>query len=188
MGFNPTSGYGALLADEMGMGKTLMSIALIWTLLKQTPLKGEPPLAKRVLIVCPVTLVNNWKTEIKKWLGPSRLGVMAITDSMSIDLGTVIRDFTYGRVNQVMIIGYERLLRISDQLQSANFDLVICDEGHRMKTAGNKAANAIQSLGSPERSFSVVLRSRTISRSSLSWLISSIPVYWALSSSSTKTT
>jgi DNA repair and recombination protein RAD54B len=147
MGFNPTSGYGALLADEMGMGKTLMSIALIWTLLKQTPLKGEPPLAKRVLIVCPVTLVNNWKTEIKKWLGPSRLGVMAITDSMSIDLGTVIRDFTYGRVNQVMIIGYERLLRISDQLQSANFDLVICDEGHRMKTAGNKAANAIQSLG-----------------------------------------
>ncbi|KAG5365750.1 DNA repair and recombination protein [Yarrowia sp. B02] len=147
MGFNPTSGYGALLADEMGMGKTLMSIALIWTLLKQSPLKGEPPLAKRVLIVCPVTLVNNWKTEIKKWLGPSRLGVMAITDSMSIDLGTVIRDFTYGRVNQVMIIGYERLVRISDQLRSANFDLVICDEGHRMKTAGNKAANAIQTLG-----------------------------------------
>lgn len=147
MGFNPLSGYGALLADEMGMGKTLMSIALIWTLLKQTPLKGEPPLAKRVLIVCPVTLVNNWKTEIKKWLGPSRLGVMAITDNMSIDLSTVIRDFTYGRVNQVMIIGYERLLRIADQLQSANFDLVICDEGHRMKTAGNKAANAIQTLG-----------------------------------------
>lgn len=147
MGFNPTSGYGALLADEMGMGKTLMSIALIWTLLKQTPLKGEPPLAKRVLIVCPVTLVGNWKTEIKKWLGPSRLGVMAITDGMSIDLGTVIRDFTYGRVNQVMIIGYERLVRISDQLQSANFDLVICDEGHRMKTAGNKAATAIQGLG-----------------------------------------
>ena len=31
------------------------------------------------------------------------------------------------------------------------FDLVICDEGHRLKTQGNKSAQAIKSLSTPRR-------------------------------------
>lgn len=74
MRFKDYNGAGAILADEMGLGKTLQTIALIWTLLKQHFIPGQGTLAKKVLIVCPVTLTNNWKKEFRKWLGGDRIG------------------------------------------------------------------------------------------------------------------
>ena len=42
---------GAILADAMGLGKTLQSLTLLWTALKQS--KHGSPLAKRAIIVTP---------------------------------------------------------------------------------------------------------------------------------------
>jgi len=89
---------GAILADAMGLGKTLQSLTLLWTALKQS--KHGSPLAKRAIIVTPTyhyfhnsktilffyfkinsisklnrSLTNNWHKEIKKWLGFERLKV-----------------------------------------------------------------------------------------------------------------
>ena len=52
-----------------------------------------------------------------------------------------------------MIIGYEklRLLQEADELKDANFDIIICDEGHKLKSANNRAAQAIKSLKSTRR-------------------------------------
>lgn len=50
-----------------------------------------------------------------------------------------------------MIVGYEKLTKIQSQLKDAEIDLVICDEGHRLKTAANKAAAAIKSLRTDRR-------------------------------------
>lgn len=49
----------------MGLGKTLQSVALTWTLLKQGPYGGKP-VAKLVLVVAPGSLVQNWEAEFKK--------------------------------------------------------------------------------------------------------------------------
>jgi DNA repair and recombination protein RAD54B len=68
-GIKDFNGRGAILADEMGLGKTLTVIALIWTLLshsiacqrltvEQSPFPGESSVVKKVLVVCPMTLVN----------------------------------------------------------------------------------------------------------------------------------
>ena len=68
MGLKDFNGRGAILADEMGLGKTLTVIALIWTLLstlsifpllivEQSPFPGESAVIKKVLVVCPVTLI-----------------------------------------------------------------------------------------------------------------------------------
>ena len=59
---------GAILADDMGLGKTLQSIALLYTCLRQGIYRDRPT-AKRAIVVCPTSLVNNWAAEIKKWLG-----------------------------------------------------------------------------------------------------------------------
>ena len=60
---------GAILADDMGLGKTLQSITLLWTLLNSgNELLGGKPVAKRVIICCPTSLVSNWDSEIQKWL------------------------------------------------------------------------------------------------------------------------
>lgn len=69
--------YGAILADEMGLGKTLQSVALSWTLLKQGPYGGKP-VAERVLVVTPGSLVQNWGAEFNKWLGRERISVFTV--------------------------------------------------------------------------------------------------------------
>jgi len=59
---NPRT-YGCILADEMGLGKTLQAIAIIWSLLKTGP--NGVPSVKKAVIVCPATLIGNWKAEFK---------------------------------------------------------------------------------------------------------------------------
>ncbi|MCJ1475516.1 helicase [Lambiella insularis] len=147
MGMRDFAGEGAILADEMGLGKTLQTIALIWTLLKQNPIYEEAPLIKKALIVCPVTLINNWKKEFRKWLGNERIGVFVADNSK-----TRLSDFTKGKSYNVMIIGYEKLRTVQEELKKGSgIDIVIADEGHRLKTAANKSAQAIKSLNTTRR-------------------------------------
>ena len=147
MGMREFDGAGAILADEMGLGKTLQTIALIWTLLMQNPIDGDPPVIKKALIVCPVTLINNWRKEFRKWLGRDRLGVFVFDDSKKR-----ITDFTKGRAYSVMIIGYEKVRSVSEDLKKGyGIDIIVADEGHRLKTAKNKSALAIKSLDTRRR-------------------------------------
>ncbi|KAF2461809.1 SNF2 family N-terminal domain-containing protein [Lineolata rhizophorae] len=147
MGMRPFAGEGAILADEMGLGKTLQTIALVWTLLKQNPVYEDGPVIKKALIVCPVTLINNWRKEFRKWLGLERIGVFVAEDKK-----TRLTDFTMGKSYNVMIVGYEKLRTIHEDLKKgAGVDIVIADEGHRLKTAQNKSALAIRALNTERR-------------------------------------
>ena len=49
---------GALIADEMGIGKTIQAIGLLNAFTD----------INRVLIVCPASLKLNWRSELAKWL------------------------------------------------------------------------------------------------------------------------
>ena len=55
-----SGGFGGILADDMGLGKTLQMIAvfLAW---KQEGQKGTS------LVVCPASLVYNWKEELARF-------------------------------------------------------------------------------------------------------------------------
>ena len=68
MGLRGFEGNGCLLADDMGLGKTLMSITVLWTLLNQGFEKGVSA-ARKVIVVCPTSLVGNWENEIRRWVG-----------------------------------------------------------------------------------------------------------------------
>ncbi|KAJ6111134.1 DNA repair and recombination protein [Penicillium sp. IBT 16267x] len=147
MGMRSFNGEGAILADDMGMGKTLQTIALLWTLLKQNPIYGAPPVIKKALIVCPVTLINNWRKEFRKWLGNERIGVFVFDDKRKR-----LTDFTKGKSYSIMIVGYEKLRTAQEGLaKGAGVDIIIADEGHRLKTLSNKSGLAIQSLNAAKR-------------------------------------
>lgn len=139
-------GEGAIMADEMGLGKTLQTIALLWTLMKQNPIYESPPVVTKALIVCPAGLVDNWRREFRKWLGNERIGVFVANPK-----NKRITNFTKGRAYNVMIIGYEMLRTVQDEMKKGSIDIVIADEGHRLKTANNKAMQAIQSLNTERR-------------------------------------
>uniref|UniRef100_A0A8D8WSV6 DNA repair and recombination protein RAD54-like n=1 Tax=Cacopsylla melanoneura TaxID=428564 RepID=A0A8D8WSV6_9HEMI len=134
---------GAILADEMGLGKTLQCIALVWTLLRQGPY-GLPSIRK-VLIVTPSSLTSNWNDEFKKWLGLTRMC------PYHVDKKNKAEDYVYSRVSPVMIISYDMLLRSYDAIMSIEFDLLICDEGHRLKNAKNKLYEMMTSLNIRKR-------------------------------------
>ena len=55
---------GALLADDMGLGKTFMSLAAIREYLGQSTLYDD--MDRPVLIVAPLTLLENWEEEVEK--------------------------------------------------------------------------------------------------------------------------
>lgn len=147
MGLRNYGGQGAILADDMGLGKTLQTITLLWTLMKQNPIYEAPPVVKKALIVCPATLLGNWRREFRKWLGNERIGVLVYESRK-----TRISDFTRGKAYNIMIIGYEMFRSVADQLTKGHgVDIIIADEGHKLKTVTNKAAKAIQSLGTDRR-------------------------------------
>ncbi|RAL16711.1 DEAD/DEAH box helicase [Aspergillus homomorphus CBS 101889] len=147
MGMRSFNGEGAILADDMGLGKTLQTITLLWTLLKQNPVYGDGPVVKKALIVCPVTLISNWRKEFRKWLGNERIGVFVFDDKRKR-----LTDFTKGKAYSVMIVGYEKLRSVQEGLARGNgVDIVIADEGHRLKTLQNKSGQAIQSLNATKR-------------------------------------
>ena len=145
MGMRDFVGQGAILADDMGLGKTLQTITLLWTLLKQNPVYESSSVIKKAVVVCPTTLIENWQKEFRKWLGKERIGVFVANDPKKR-----ITDFTLGKSYNVMIIGYERLRNVQEELKKGpGIDIVIADEGHRLKTAQNKSAQAIRSLNTP---------------------------------------
>ena len=69
----------------MGLGKTLQSVALIYTMLKTGILTKGGPTAKRVIIVCPCSLVKNWDNEFVKWLGPGAVKTLALSEGPEND-------------------------------------------------------------------------------------------------------
>ena len=149
MGLRGFQGQGCLLADDMGLGKTLMSITVMWTLLQQGFVKGSSA-ARKVMVVCPTSLVGNWENEIRKWVGEG-----CNTFAVKSEPKRIIENFVSYRGKGVLIISYETQRRYSDlftQSQSKSkspetcCDLLICDEAHKLKNAESGLAKSLNLL------------------------------------------
>ncbi|KAK4049220.1 helicase [Microbotryomycetes sp. JL221] len=146
MGFKSES-QGCILADEMGLGKTMQAVALIWTLLKQSPYWSGQGMVQKAMIVCPVTLTKQWAAEIRRLLGREGMRVMIA------DKKEDVKRFCQGKAWDVIIVGYERLRTCIDSIQTAQppIGLVICDEGHRIKSNNAKVTKALRSIPTKRR-------------------------------------
>jgi len=130
----------ALLADEMGLGKTMQAIIAARLLWKAQRIK-------RLLVVCPKTLISTWREEIELWWLPAIDNTMVIEDRPEWYLRLATPNVT------IQIINYERLARLADRLEEPAFsqDLVIIDEAQRIKNPGTSTARAVKALRAERR-------------------------------------
>lgn len=148
MGLREFKGQGCILADDMGLGKTLQSVCLIYTLLKTSITSNREPTAKRVIVVCPCSLVKNWDNEFVKWLGPGAVKTMALAESDKKTVAKNLDIFVKTRMFNILIVSYETIRTHISRLVKHNdcCDLLVCDEAHRLKNSDNQTSKALASI------------------------------------------
>lgn len=127
------NGFGGILADDMGLGKTLQVIAFL--------LSGQQEgIEKESLIVCPASLVYNWKEEFTKF-APSLTAVMVI--GTASERRRIIEQEEKGRI---LITSYDLLKRDKDLYQARSFACQIADEAQFIKNHTTHAAKAAKGI------------------------------------------
>ena len=124
-----------ILGDEMGLGKTVQTLSLVCHLKEKWGASGPS------LIVCPLSVLYAWCHELDKW-APS-LKYLRFHQSNTEVLGQ--QCFT---AYDVVVTTYEMVNAASLQhLWTRNsFNLVVLDEGHRIKCATTNIAQAVRRL------------------------------------------
>ncbi len=134
-------GLGACLADDMGLGKTIQAIALRLHAREQS----EAPLPP-ALLVCPTSVVGNWKREIARFAPGLRVLVHHGGDR---DRGTALVEAA-GK-HDVVITTYGLVRRDVDTLAEMPWSDVILDEAQNIKNPDAKQTQAVRSLHAPNR-------------------------------------
>ena len=112
-----------LLGDEMGLGKSLQALLCV--------LAGQ---YQKKLIVCPAVVKVNWANEVEKWTDLQSTIVYGRKPSWEIDEA----HFT--------IVNYDLLQHRVDELLDMDFQCIIFDECHNMKSQKAERTKAAKHL------------------------------------------
>jgi len=127
-------GFGGILADEMGLGKTLQAIAFIQSEVQEND-STQP-----TLVVCPTSVVYNWKDEIEKF-APT-LNCVVISGSKSS------REEQKQNINEadVVITSYALIRRDLEDYEKIEFRYCFLDEAQFIKNFNSQNAHAVKSI------------------------------------------
>jgi SNF2 family DNA or RNA helicase len=118
------SKLGACLADDMGLGKTLQTIMFLQSIL---------PTVDKVLIVCPVSILLNWKNEIERF-GDFNCHVYYGDNREHTDAKIILT--SYGVMKKEAHTTFAK----------EHFDVLIMDEVQHLKNIRSQGANAARAL------------------------------------------
>jgi hypothetical protein len=137
--FRSPTAKGVLLADEVGLGKTIEASLILGQLWAEKK--------RRLLIVCPASLRKQWSLELReKFNLPS-----FILDARSYALDVKAGNPTPAARDAIVIVSYQYARKIEDQLRTIPWDVAVIDEAHKLRgcyRAKNRLGQSIlRSLG-----------------------------------------
>ncbi|MGV2705962.1 UNVERIFIED_CONTAM: SNF2-related protein, partial [Aeromonas salmonicida] len=154
---SPEHVSGCLLADDMGLGKTIQLLTFVVDYLERQP-SGDP-----VLIVAPVSLLDNWEAELRKFFYADDIAVMrlygdALSEAKfrSYEIPESLRQ--QGVTNllrpgwlqeaRIVLTTYETLRSQEISLGRQSWAMVICDEAQKIKNPAAMVTRAIKAMKS----------------------------------------
>ncbi len=130
-------GFGGILADDMGLGKSLQVI----TFLQSMATSNHKP----SLIVCPTSLVYNWGAEFDKF-APEMSYVLMVgnASTRSMLLADELKD-------KIIITSYDLLRRDVEEYSNITFFCQIIDEAQYIKNHNTQVAHAVKNINADTR-------------------------------------
>ena len=122
----------AVLADDMGLGKTIQAIGVSELLAREAGIS-------KVLVVCPASVKSQWRNEIRRFCD---------RDCQLISGNIASRGIQYANDCFFTVCNYEQVLHDILSIERVNWNLIILDEGQRIKNWEAKTSRVIKGLRS----------------------------------------
>jgi len=136
-------GLGAVLADSMGLGKTIQVLGLVAS---QHEAAGEDAKPGPTLLVCPMSVVGNWEQEAARFTPDLSVHVHHGADRLSgEELGVALGEA------DLVITTYGLAARDQEELSQVPWARVVCDEAQNIKNAATRQARAVRALPAASR-------------------------------------
>lgn len=130
-------GFNGLLADDMGLGKTLQTIALL-AFEKQRGLLQQP-----CLVVVPLSLLHNWRTELQRFA--PQLRCLVIHGNKRHQHWPELNNF------DILISTYHSVALDLDHWQRQKLNWLILDEAQHIKNPSTGWSQALKQISSDNR-------------------------------------
>ena len=129
---------GAALLMQMGCGKSLVGVAVMGAMYLDAKIN-------RVLIVAPLSILSVWEEELERFADfPYTVTVLKGSSAKKRD---ALQSAEKGDGLQIVIVNYESCWRLEDELLCFDADLIIADEGHKIKESRTAQSKAMHRLG-----------------------------------------
>ena len=141
---------GGILGDDMGLGKTVQVIAFLTAAFGKTAderdakrmrkmRRAEVPWYPKVLVICPGTLIENWKNEFDRW------GWWHVDAYHGTAKEAILEAAAKGRL-EVMITTYSTYRLNKGAINMVEWDCVIADECHQIKGRSSETTQAMNEI------------------------------------------
>jgi SNF2 family DNA or RNA helicase len=127
-----------LVAHDMGLGKTVTTIAAIEELIDS----GE---VEQVLVICPASVKWQWAKAVKKFTDG---GLVKVIDGNKNERWAQYRILRRGEI-EYTIMNYEQVVSDWDTLRHFAWDAVICDEITYIKSPQAKRTRHVRRIDAP---------------------------------------
>ena len=127
---------------RIGTGKTLTSIIVTGKLYQKEKIS-------KVLIVAPLSILGVWEEEFLKFANFS-YELKVLTGSVA-NKKKQLKEFKNDEKLKVAVINYESAWRMKNELLEYGADLIIADEGHKLKDNRSSQSKGMHELGDKAR-------------------------------------